>query len=96
MYQRLGMLVGKRNKHLSQIFPPDFIADLESTYTGEGESALDLAAQAEAQIRTMAALGKHLESFSDQVGGGFEPVWFERLFWKMRDDLRQLVSRGAR
>src|SRR5438093_4116693 len=62
MYQRLGIHFGKRNKELSRIFPADFIADLKSTYTEAGQSALDPAAIAAAQVRTLAALGKHLSS----------------------------------
>jgi hypothetical protein len=95
MYQRIGVRYGKRNKELSRIFPPDFIADLKSTYTQEGESALDLPALAAAQIRTFAALGKHLKALSDQLGGGFEPAWFARLFEKVTTDLSLFIPSGG-
>lgn len=73
MYRRLGIRYPTRGKELTKIFPSDFISDLESTYTQAGEFALDLGAIAAAQIRTFAALGKHLQAASNQVGGGFEP-----------------------
>jgi hypothetical protein len=91
MYQRLGIRTGKRNKELSRIFPPEFMADLMGTYTQAGQSALDLPAIAAAQLRTFAALGKHLQSLSDQVGGGFEPVWYPRLYSKVTRDLQQFM-----
>ena len=95
MYQRLGIHFGKRNKELSRIFPADFIADLKSTYTEAGQSALDPAAIAAAQVRTLAALGKHLEALSDQAGGGFEPEWYPRLLAKLKRDLGRLVGGEA-
>jgi hypothetical protein len=95
MYQRLGIRFGKRNKELSRIFPAEFIADLKSTYTETGQSALDRAAIAAAQIRTLSALGKHLEALSDQVGGGFEPEWYPRLLARMKRDLSRLVGGEA-
>ena len=42
--------------------------------------------------RTFAALGKHLEALSDQVGGGFEPEWFRRLFERAQRDLQALTG----
>jgi hypothetical protein len=95
MYQRLGIRFGKRNKELSRFFPAEFIADLKSTYTETGQSALDLAAIAAAQIRTLSALGKHLQALSDQVGGGFEPEWYSRLLAKLERDLSRLVGGEA-
>jgi hypothetical protein len=92
MYQRLGIRFSKRAKELSQIFPADFLADLESTYMKGGESALEPTAVAAALTRTFAALRKHLHAQSEQVGGGFEPEWFDRLFTKMRDDIHRLVG----
>jgi hypothetical protein len=94
MYQRLGIRFSKRAKELSQIFPADFLTDLQGTYTREGESALDLTAIAAAQIRTFGALGKHLHGWSDQTGGGFEPVWYQRLFERLKDDLHSLANQG--
>lgn len=91
MYQRLGIRFSKRAKELNAIFPPEFIEDLKGTYTEAGEAALDLAAIAAAQIRTFAVLGKHLQALSDQVGGGFEPEWFDRLFRKVQADLNQFT-----
>jgi hypothetical protein len=92
MYQRLGIRFSKRAKELSQIFPPDFIEDLESSYTRAGQSALDPAAMAAAQVRTFTALGKHLQALSDQVGGGFEPEWYPRLLAKLTRDLSRIVG----
>jgi hypothetical protein len=92
MYQRLGIRFSKRAKELSQIFPAEFMADLESTYMEGGQSALDPTALAAALIRTFAALRKHLQAQSEEVGGGFEPAWFDRLFAKMQDDIHRLVD----
>ncbi len=92
MYQRLGIRFSKRAKEVSQIFPPEFIADLRTTYTEAGPSPLDLAASATALIRTFAVLGKHLLALSDQAGGGFEPEWYGYMFEKLKLDLREYVS----
>jgi hypothetical protein len=92
MYQRLGIRMGKRNKELSRIFPPEFIADLKSTYTGDGQSALDPGAMAAAQLRTLAALGKHLQALGEQVGSGFERVWFDRMYRQVRKDLGRWIG----
>src|SRR5206468_3567368 len=85
MYQRLGIWFSKRSKELSRIFPPEYLADLESTYTREGESALDPAAIAAAQLRTFTAIRKYLLQLSCQVGGGFEPLWYDRLYGRLQD-----------
>jgi hypothetical protein len=92
LYQRLGIRFSKRAKELSQIFPAEFLTDLESTYPEGGDSALDLTALAAALIRTFAALGRHLQAQSEQVGGGFEPEWYDRLFRKMRADIEGLIG----
>lgn len=92
MYQRLGIRISKRAKHLSQIFPADFIADLKRTYTEAGESPLALPAVAAAQIRAFAVFEKHLQALSDQLGGGFEPAWYRRLFEKTAADLQHFTE----
>jgi predicted nucleotidyltransferase len=95
LYQRLGIRFAKRNKELSRIFPAEFIEDLKSTYTQPGQSALDPAAIAAAQVRTLSALGKHLQALSDQVGGGFEAEWYPRLLARLTRDLSRLVRHEA-
>jgi hypothetical protein len=96
MYQRLGVRFSKRAKELSQFFPPEFLEDLKNTYTQERESALDLRAIAAAVIRTYAALERHLRGWSEQVGGGFEPEWYQRLFEKVESDLNRFVESDPR
>ena len=84
----------KRNKELSQIFPAEFVEDLKATHTRDGEAALDPAALAAAQLRTFAALGKHLRALGEQVGGGFEGEWWERMEARVREDLGQWAQSG--
>jgi len=80
MYHRLGLQFGKRGKELADIFPADWLVDLEQSYLSAGANPLDITAISASLIRLFGILGKHLHALSEQVGGGFEPEWYDRLY----------------
>ena len=91
MYLRTGIRFPKRSKHLSEVFPEEFVKDLEETYAEENQSFRDLSSVAEALLRSFKVLGKHLEALSSQAGGGFEPEWYYRLYNQTREELRPFL-----
>jgi hypothetical protein len=79
MYRRLGLEYAKRFKHFSEIFPVEWLADLDRTYMPSGAAPLEPSAMARAYIELFGVLGKHLQALSDKASGGFEPEWYARL-----------------
>lgn len=92
MYQRIGLRFSKRVKHLNSILPADFQTDLARTYTQAGEAGLAPDALAAAILRTLQALRTHLQALHDQVGGGFDAVWFDRMYTYTERDFAQWMS----
>jgi hypothetical protein len=90
MYRRIGLSFGKRAKHLSQIFPAEWLAELEETYPYPCSAALDTRALAAALIAIYRLQGQHLQALSEETGGGFEPLWYWRLVEQMSEKLRAL------
>ncbi|HYN88659.1 MAG TPA: hypothetical protein VER55_09020, partial [Ardenticatenaceae bacterium] len=95
MYQRIGLRFSKRIKHLSVVLPPNFQADLTSTYPRPGESSLDPKALAAAILRTLQAVRKHLHTLSDTAGGGFNTVWFDRMYQNTECELLRLYPKHS-
>jgi hypothetical protein len=91
MYRRLGMRYGKRLKHLSEILPAEWQADLARTHL----QAQVHQSQTHVWALTLLALydvfAKHLQALSEQAGGGFEPVWYARLNQQVAAELRQFA-----
>ncbi len=89
MYHRLGIQHPKRSRHLRQTWPPEFVADFASTYQRGGDSALAIPALVAACRRLFDVMEKHLHALSEQVGGGYDPVWYRRVADQMKEDLQQ-------
>jgi hypothetical protein len=92
MYRRLGLQYAKRYKHLSEIFPSTWLAELNKTYMSSEADPLDKAAMVTAYIELFAVLGQHLQALSEQAGGGFEPEWYNRLHQQVAMKLRQIST----
>jgi hypothetical protein len=92
LFRRCGVWFFKRYKHLSEVLPEEFLADLEYVHT-RSEATHDLGEIAEETLRTFEMAGKHLSGMSRQVGGGFEPEWYDRLLAQVREDLAPFVKR---
>ncbi len=92
MYQRLGLAYAKRYKHFSEIFPAEWLADLDRTYMQSEADPLDRIAMAEAYIHLFDVLGKHLQALSNKAGGGFEPEWYARLHHQVSEKFHQTFT----
>ena len=92
MYRRVGIYYAKRYKHLSEVLPPDYLADLEYTYQETGQAPLAPRSLAAATLRLFAMTGKHLQALSDQAGGGFAPEWYWRLHSQTEERLRPWLA----
>jgi hypothetical protein len=88
MFRRIGLSFLKRAKHLSEILPAAWLEELEQTYPYPCSSRLDTGALVQALIETFRFQGQHLQVLSEQVGGGFEPLWYWRLHEQMSKKLR--------
>lgn len=95
LFRRAGVWFFKRYKHLSEVLPAEFLADLDGTYYQSGSSPLDPRTVAMETIKTLEKVGKHLRAMSDQVGGGFEPEWYEMMLSSVREQLHPFVTEEA-
>jgi hypothetical protein len=92
MYRRIGLSFGKRSKHLSEVLPKEFLLDLDQTHLKSDESPRDLSALAATLLRSFKVLEKHIKALSDEVGGGFEPDWFDRLYKQTEEEFRSFLK----
>lgn len=88
MYRRIDLSYMKRAKHLSEILPAVWLAELEQTYPYPCTSRLDPGALVQALIEIFRFQGQHLQALSEQAGGGFEPLWYWRLHEQMSQRLK--------
>ncbi|RIK24958.1 MAG: hypothetical protein DCC55_40955 [Chloroflexi bacterium] len=91
MYRRIGLSYLKRAKHLSEILPAAWLEELEQTYPYPCAARLDQGAVVQALIETFRFQGYHLQALSEQAGGGFEPLWFWRLYEQMSQKLKAFI-----
>ncbi|MBV7335170.1 hypothetical protein KFU94_44415 [Chloroflexi bacterium TSY] len=82
LYRRSGLWYSKRYKHFTEIFPQEWLDDFASTYMKSADP-FDPTAIAQAYIRLHEVIGKHLQALSDTAGGGFDAIWYERVFKKV-------------
>ncbi len=92
LYRRAGLWYSKRYKHFSEIFPQAWLDDFAATYMYSA-TPFDPAALAQAHIRLFEIVGKHLQALSDEAGGGFEPLWFQRVFDKVAAQFREFIPK---
>lgn len=91
MYRRIGVFYCKRAKHFSEIFPAEWLDELEQTYLLPTATSLDVGAMAQAIITIMQLQGNHLQALSDQAQGGFESTWYWRLHKQMSEKLNSFL-----
>ena len=75
MWRRLGLRTGKRAKHMSEIFPADWLISLNDTYPRAAE---DLSSLAAPLLRIYVLEAEHLQALADSAGGCFPFEWYER------------------
>jgi hypothetical protein len=92
MFRRIGLSFLKRAKHLSEVLPAAWLEELEQTYPYPCSARLDTGAVVAALIDTFRFQGEHLQVLSEQVNGGFEPMWYWRLHEQMSKKLRTLAE----
>lgn len=92
MYRRIGLMFPRRDKHLSEVLPVEFLADLEETYIAADQSPRESSSIAEALLRTFKVLGKYIQALSDQAGGGFESEWYDRLYDQTQEEIRPFLK----
>jgi hypothetical protein len=94
LYRRLGLQFAKRYKHLSEVLPAPWLADLERTYMSPSTFPLDPASIAAAMLALFDVVGKHIQALSEQAGGGFEPLWYARLYRQVQADLYMMLGQA--
>ncbi|MEM7130016.1 MAG: hypothetical protein AAF702_27045 [Chloroflexota bacterium] len=93
MYRLIGLGFAKRFKHLSQILPSAYLADLDKTYMQPGADPMDPAAMADTLLRLFAVKGKYIQLLSDKADGGFEPEWYWRLLEQTKEKLDAVMPK---
>ena len=93
LFRRSGVWFFKRYKHLSEVLSDEFLEDLEYVHVQTGDRPRDLGTVAEETLRTFEMAGKHLREMSLEVGGGFEPEWYDRLLDQVREELAPFLQR---
>lgn len=84
MYRLTGLAFAKRFKHLSQVLPAAYLADLDKTYMQAGADPMDPNALVDVMMRLYEVKGNYLQLLSDKADGGFEPKWYWRLLEQTR------------
>lgn len=92
MYRLIGLQFAKRFKHLGQILPAAYLADLDKTHMEAGSDPMDARAMADTLLRLYEVKGKYLQLLSEKAGGGFEPEWYWRLLEQTREKLGQVAG----
>ena len=92
LFRRVGVWFYKRYKHLSEILPEEYLSDLDRTYEVTSASEKDPGAIAAQTLTTLEMAGKHLQAMGDQIGGGFEPDWYQLMLSKTREQFGPFIA----
>lgn len=91
LFRRVGVWFYKRYKHLSEILPEEFLSDLDRTYEVTAASEKDPGGIAAQTLTTLEIAGQHLQAMGEQVGGGFEPEWYQLMLSKTREQFQPFM-----
>ncbi len=89
MWRRSGLRKGKRAKHMSEIFPADWLTALNDTYPRKPTVLSSLVAPL---VRIYELQAEHLQALADEAGGGFPFTWYERHYTWLRRELGRVIS----
>ena len=89
MWRRAGLSFGKRAKHMSEIFPANWLTSLNGTYP---LTPTDLPTLAGPLLRIYVLQAEHLRELADSAGGGFPAKWFERQFAWLKHELGSILG----
>ena len=89
MWRRSGLRMGKRAKHMSEIFPANWLTSITDTYPRKPTVLSSLVAPL---VRIYELQAEHLRALADEVGGGFPVTWYERHYTWLRRELGRVIS----
>ena len=95
LFRRVGVWFYKRYKHLSEILPEEYLSDLDRTYELTSATEKDPGAIAAQTLTTLEMAGKHLQAMGDQIGGGFEPDWYQLMLSRTREQFGPFIASQA-
>ena len=87
MYDVAGVDYARRYKHFTELFPDEWLGDLDRTYS----DSISFLGLAYSMIELWRLVGIYLQKLSDKVGGGFDPDWYWPIYETVKSQLQEFA-----